>query len=184
MHPGWCTNHCASMMIISLGFAVVGERGGIVGPRNQGERGSPTAQLPTKHPRFLSPSPSQPYSVNGEASPRQWWDGGATSFIIIACGVIGRSARDSWLPSRHQLHVTSSQGCWQQPPLVIRRPQPSHGQPRRWDWSLGDSEAFGGALPYVGISIPISTVPVRLGRVHDESTKPSFSMEKSAPEHT
>jgi len=50
---------------------VVGERGGIVGPRNQGERGSPTAQLPTEHPRFLSPSPSQPYSVNGEASPRQ-----------------------------------------------------------------------------------------------------------------
>ena len=35
----------------------------------------------------------------------------STHLIIIACGVIGRSVRDSWFLSHRQLHRTSSYGC-------------------------------------------------------------------------
>ena len=61
--------------------------------------------------------------------------------IVAGSGVVERLVRDSRLPSRHKLHVVSSQGCWQQPPLVIRRPQPSARPPRRWNWTMRASEA-------------------------------------------
>ena len=66
----------------------------------------------------------------------------STHLIIVAgSGVVERLARDSRLLSHRQLHRTSSQGCWQQPPLVIRRPQPSARPPRRWNWTTRASEA-------------------------------------------
>jgi hypothetical protein len=76
-----------------------------------------------------------------------------TAHLIIAAGsgVIGRSVRDSRLLSHRQLHRTSSQGCWQQPPLVIRRPQPSARPARRWNWTTRASEASRRAFWHSGI---------------------------------
>ena len=132
------TNHCVSTMIIALGFGWGGEvkwckakkSGGMVSPQHDASH----------HYCHILCDSAIAGGIRGDTVTLILTLLDA-SHHVAGSGMVERSVRDSRLPSHRQLHRTSSQGCWQQPPLVIRRPQPSARPPRRWNWTTRASEA-------------------------------------------